>query len=148
MPPGRKYTEEQRAAAVGLATSVGYSEAGRRTGINKSSIFDWAKRPEFAALRETARERVAEHFWIALQVGLSSVVEGFTSDAPLRDKAQALGILYDRHALLTGGATARSEQRDITGTLSDSELVAAVREAERITSEGRAAEEAAGPPEE
>ena len=142
-----KYSIEQKAEAVGLATSIGVTKAARVTGISKQTIHQWTKRPEYEDLRETARERVVETFWVAMQMGLSAVVDGFETDAPLRDKAVALATVYDRWALLTGGATARSEQRDITGTLSDTDLLAAVREAERITSERGAAEEAAGPPE-
>jgi hypothetical protein len=117
------------------------------TGIPKTTIQYWVDSPEFDHLRTTARETVVETFWAAVQVGLDEVVKGFRSEAPLKDKAVALATVYDRHALLTGGATARSESRDITGSLSDSELIAAVREAERITSAGGATEAPEGAPE-
>jgi hypothetical protein len=143
----RRYTPEERAQAAGLAAARGVTVAGEITGIPKTTIQYWADSEEFAYLRTTAREKVVETFWAAVQVGLDEVVKGFRTDASLKDKAVALATVYDRHALLTGGATNRSESRDITGTLSDSELIAAVREAERITSETRTAAEAESPPE-
>lgn len=141
-----KYSLEQRSEAVGLAASVGQTKAAEATGIPKQTI-DWWMRNEFKHLVDAARDTVAERFWLAVQVGLGSVVEGFDSQAPLKDKAYALGVVYDRYALLTGGATTRSENRDITGTLSDSELVAALREAERLAAGERTPAEAPGSPE-
>jgi hypothetical protein len=143
-----RYSKETRAEAAGLALSVGQTAASEALGIPKQTIDGWLKSGEFDDLIKTSRDKVSDIFWAALQVGVVEVGKGFRSDASLKEKAYALGIVYDRHALLTGGATNRSESRDITGTLSDAELVAAVREADRITSERRAeapaADEAAG----
>jgi hypothetical protein len=111
--------------------------AGEALGIPKTTVQYWADSEEFAHLRTTARETVVETFWAAVQVGLDEVVKGFRTDASLKDKAVALATVYDRHALLTGGATNRSESRDVTGTLSDAELIAAVREADRIARASR-----------
>jgi hypothetical protein len=133
--PRRTYTPKQRAEAVGLAVVHGVTETERRTGIPKETVQYWTQRPEFAHLRTTAREAVADQFWVGIQVGVEQVIAGLKDPGiPLRDKQQALATLYDRHALMTGAATARTESRDITGTLSDAELVGIVREAERITS--------------
>lgn len=141
----RRYTPKEKATAAGLAVVRGPTEAERQTGIPRTTIQYWMEQPQFVELRQRAREAVADDMWAAIQLGLRSVAEGFADpDAPLRDKATALGVLYDRHALLTGGATARSENRDITGTLSDAELAAAIAEAERLTGEGRASAEATG----
>lgn len=134
----RTYSREQKAEAVGRAVSQGQTLAGEALGIPKTTIHTWMKSPEFKELIQTARDSVAEQFWASLQVGLDEVTKGFRSEASLKDKAYALGIVYDRHALLTGGATNRSESRDITGTLSDSDLILAVREADRLTGESRA----------
>ena len=133
---------------MGTALAVGVTEAERQLGIPKETIHYWTQRPEFAHLRTTAREQVVEQFWIGLQVGLEAVVSGLRDpDTPLRDKQQAVAMLYDRHALMTGGATARSESRDITGTISDAELAAALREAESIATGDRSPTPAEGTPE-
>jgi len=129
----RRYTPKQRAEAVGLAVVHGVTETERRTGIPKETVQYWTQRPEFAHLRTTAREAVADQFWVGIQVGVEQVIAGLKDPAiPLRDKQQALATLYDRHALMTGAATARTESRDITGTLTDADLIAIVREAEQI----------------
>lgn len=128
-----KYDARTRARAAGIAAVEGVTEAERQTGIPKQTIDYWLNKPEFGHLRTTARDTVADQFWVGIQVGLEQIVAGLKSDAPLKDKAAALATLYDRHALLTGGATGRTESRDITGTLSDRDVVDAIREAEQAT---------------
>lgn len=146
--PNRQYTATQKAQAVGTALVVGPNRAGRQLGIPHNNISMWMKDERYSGLRDAAREEVAAQLWVGVQVAVASVVEAFGDpQATLKDKAVALGIIYDKHALITGGATNRSESRDISGTLSDSELIAAVREAGRITSDRRAEAETAGPPE-
>ena len=140
----RKYSIEEKAAAVGLATSIGVTKAASVTQYPMQTISDWTRRDEWQPLRNQAHDIVAEHFWMAVQIGLAAVVQGLTDDAPLKDKALALATVYDRWALLTGGATARSEARDITGTISDAELVSALREAERLTTASGTSTQTAG----
>ena len=146
MAPRRRYTAKQRAAAVGIATVEGVTEAERQTGIPKETIHYWANKPEFAQLRTSARDTVADEFWIGIQVGLKAVVEGFEGEASIKDKAMALGVIYDRHALLTGMATSRSESRDLTGTMPDADLDAALREADAITAGSGSSAETPDPP--
>jgi hypothetical protein len=128
----RRYTKGQKAEAVAAATLSSVEAAAERMGIPRTTIIYWLDQPEFVELRQKTRDQVADRMWAAIQVGVEEVAKGLTSDAPLRDKSVALGVLYDKHALLTGGATGRTESRDITGTLSDGDLTAALREAERI----------------
>lgn len=147
MPGHRRYTKSEKANAVGRALASNAEAASEQTGIPQSTIRYWLDAPEFAELRSKTREQVADELWTAIQVGVREVALGLRSDdASLRDKATALGILYDKHALLTGSATARTEARDITGTISDAELVAIVREADRLTSQERAAVPVEGAP--
>jgi hypothetical protein len=130
MSERRHYSEEQKAEALGIAVLEGQSSAARVTGIPVTTINQWFNHPRYVNLRNEKRDLVAEMFWSAIQVGLAAVVEGLDGKAPLRDKATALGILYDKYALLTGAATARTESRDLTGTLSDADLIAALRTAD------------------
>ena len=118
------------------ATLSTVEAAAAATGIPRTTIDYWMDQPEFVELRSKTRDAVADEFWTAIQVGVKEVAKGLLGDAPLRDKATAVGILYDKHALLTGSATSRTEARDITGTISDGELVAAVREAVEIAGGG------------
>lgn len=120
--PRRRYTAKQRAQATGLAIVEGVTEAERQTGIPKQTIDYWTTKPEFGHLRTTAQETVAEQFWIGIQVGLREVIKGLEGDAPLREKAEAMKVMADRYALLTGGVTGRTES--ITSGLNDHEKAA------------------------
>ena len=134
--PHRRYTRKEKAAAVAQATLSTVEAAAAATGIPRTTIDYWMDQPEFVELRSKTRDAVADEFWTAIQVGVKEVAKGLLGDAPLRDKATAVGILYDKHALLTGSATSRTEARDITGTIADAELIAAVAEAQQIASGG------------
>jgi len=104
---------------VGIAVADGVTAAERATGIPKQTIDYWQSKPEFGHLRTTAQETVAEQFWIGIQVGLREVIKGLEGDAPLREKAEAMKVMADRYALLTGAATSRTET--ITAGLNDHE---------------------------
>lgn len=136
----RRYTKAQKAEAVAAATMSSAEAAAESLGIPRRTIGYWQSLPEFAELRQKTRDGVADQFWVGIQVGLEQVVAGLKGDAPLRDKATALGILYDKHALLTGGATGRTESRDLTGTLADADILDALRAAHEATAGGGAQE--------
>jgi transposase-like protein len=131
----RRYSKSEKAHAVGLALVEGVTETERQTGIPKSTVFQWMHADEYEHLRTKTRDQVADEMWTAIQIGVREVVKGLAGEAPLRDKSVALGILYDKHALLTGGATSRSETRSLED-ISDADLVNAIREAERIAGSG------------
>jgi hypothetical protein len=124
MPTRRRYTAKERAAAVGIAVADGVTAAERKTGIPKTTIDYWQGKPEFVQLRTTAREIVVEQFWIGMQVGLREVIKGIEGDAPLREKAEAMKIMADRYALLTGAVTSRTETLAVTDGLDDHEKAA------------------------
>lgn len=117
----RHYTVKDKARAVGIALVEGQREAERQTGIPQKTIDYWMDDPAFAQLRSRTREEVALEFWTVIQLAVKHVKAGLEGDEPLRDKAQALGVLYDRYALLSGQATSRTEHRDLTADLDDHE---------------------------
>jgi hypothetical protein len=117
----RRYTPRQKARATGIALVDGVTEAAKRTGIPKQTIDYWQSKPEFGPLRTTAQELVAEQFWVGIQVGLREVIKGIEGNAPLREKAEAMKVMADRYALLTGQATDRRESRDLTDSFDDHE---------------------------
>ena len=122
MAERRRYSAKTKAKAVGIALVEGVTEAERQTGIPKETMHYWLRQPQFAHLRTRAREEVAEDFYTGVQIGLEEVSKGLRDpDVPLRDKAQALGIVYDRFALLTGAPTSRNENRDLSDRLDDHE---------------------------
>jgi hypothetical protein len=139
MAERRRYSKAEKARAVGLAIVTNTDSAAHQLGIPPTTLAYWMDRPEFVELRNRTRDQVAEEMWTAIQVGVREVVAGLAGDAPLRDKSIALGILYDKHALMTGMATARTESRDLTGMLSDADIIDALRDAERLATAGRVA---------
>jgi len=143
----RRYTKRQKLRVVGMAVVEGTTAAAEHAGVPESTLRYWMDRPEFAALRDKTRDQVADEMWATIQVGIKAVAEGLSSDAPLRDKATAVGILYDKFALLTGAATSRMEARDISGTLSDIDILDALREAQHLATGGGASEAVEGTPE-
>jgi ribosomal protein S28E/S33 len=139
MAERRRYTKAQKARAVGLAVVTSIEAAAETEGIPTRTLGYWMDRPEFAELRLRTRDHVAAEMWTAIQIGIQEIAKDIVGDAPLRDKVVAVGVLYDKHALLTGMATARTESRDLTGTISDADIIIALREAERSATAGRTA---------
>lgn len=106
-----RYTEAEKARAVGMAAVMGQTQAAEALGIPKSTLHGWWERPDLARLRTTAREDVAEQMWEAAQLGLAEMVKGLENPrAPLRDKTMATSMLVEKYLLLTGQATSRTEQ--------------------------------------
>lgn len=143
----RRYSKAEKAHAVGQALATNTLAAAESLGIPRTTLRQWLGDPAYDELRHKTRDVVADELWASIQLGIREVARGITGDAPLRDKVVAFGILYDKHALLTGAATSRSESRDLTGTLSDPELIAALREAEHLARGDGAPAPSAGPPE-
>lgn len=115
----KRYTPKAKAEAVGAASVLGQAEASRRLNVPDATLGRWYNDPKFGKYREAKKPDLEEAFWVGIQVGLKSVVEGFDSDAPLGQKAVAFGVIYDKHALLTGQATQRTES--LTAGLNDHE---------------------------
>ena len=136
----------RQAEAVGLSEVIGIRPAARQMGVPESTLRRWRDKPEMARLRAETKDAVAEDIWAGFQVGLARIVDLIPQEKDLKAVAIATGVLFDKHALLTGGATTRSENRDITGSLPDEDIIAALREADAITGEGRTPQEAEGTP--
>ena len=135
MAERRRYTARTRAKAVGIAMVDGVTAAERVTGIPKQTIDYWMDKPEFGHLRTTAREVVAEEMWVGIQVGVKELVAGLKGDAPLHHTSAAFQALADRFALLTGGATSRTESRELND-LPDSAYVNAIVSARHLVGDG------------
>jgi len=119
---------------VALAEMKGQTAAAEETGVPLTTVNLWYHRPEYVELRTKTREDVAEQFWAAIQISLKAVVDGI-ADGKLSEKAIALGVLYDKYALMTGGATGRMENRELND-LPDSAYVEALHEWQRLTRPG------------
>lgn len=134
--PRRRYTKADKARAVAQATMTSATATAEATGIPENTIRYWMDRPEFVELRSKTRDEVADEFWSTIQIGVRRVVELIPQTEDLQKVSVALGILYDKHALLTGGATGRTESRELND-LPDSTYVEALRAARDLTRVGR-----------
>jgi len=114
-------TQAQKADAVGLSEVIGIRPAARELGVPESSIRTWREQPALAQLRAEKRDEVAADVWAGFQRGVHRTVELMAKTEDLAKVAIATGILYDKYALMSGGATSRTEQRSVTDDLSDDE---------------------------
>ncbi|HEV2006065.1 MAG TPA: helix-turn-helix domain-containing protein [Candidatus Limnocylindrales bacterium] len=125
MSSWRSYTEQERADAVGLALAVGAKQAAAKLGIPRRTISSWLQRPTPAieAAIVASEEMVASRLWQAIEEGASAVLVGMRDPkARLSDKASALRVVVEAHALISGGPTSRTESTITTGdVLSDHE---------------------------
>jgi len=134
MAERRRYTKRQRLTAVIAADMTTALAASEATGIPRKTLTYWMDDPEFATLRQNARERMAEETLTVARLAWGKLAERIRSgDIETRDLVLATGMATDKAQLLNGAATERSEIRDITGTISDAELSAAILEAESLT---------------
>ena len=147
--PRRRYDRAIKAKVVALATMTSTLEAAQSIGANESTVRYWLEQPEFASLRDKTSDQVADEFWAVIQLGVKRIAELIPQTDDIAKVGVATGILYDKRALLTGGATGRTESRDLTGTLADSDVAAAIREATTVVggSDSRATETSEDPPE-
>ena len=117
----RSYTRSQRAEIVGNAEVIGIRPAARKARVPESTIRHWRVTPEMAQLRAEKREDVAADVWAAFQMGVRRVMELLPLTDDLQKVATAAGIIYDKYALLSGGATSRSESRELPVEFDDHE---------------------------
>jgi hypothetical protein len=98
--------------------------------------------PELAAIRTKTREDLADEIKTVAHLAWQRVGQALAAgQIEPRDAIFAAEKATSLQILMSGGATARSEVRDITGTLADADIANAVRTAEGLIArgEGRAA---------
>jgi len=109
-------------AAVLAADMVGVVAASQQTGIPASTIHYWSQRPEFAEFRNKTREDMAEEVAIVAHLAWQRVGEALRADKlEPRDALFAADKATTLYQLVTGQATSRSEQRDLTESFDDHE---------------------------
>jgi hypothetical protein len=82
-----------------------------------------AGEPEWQALQAETREQLADRLKVAASMALNSVVAGLQDPkARLSDRARALEILLQQHALITGQPTERTESLSWHATLTDQDV--------------------------
>ena len=131
MPEHRRYTKRTKLAAVMAAEISGVVQASEQTGIPHQTISYWMDDPKFGEIRRKTREDLADEIKTVAHLAWKRVAEAMPTMEP-RDAIFAAEKATSLQLLLTGGATARTETRDITGTISDADLTAAILEAESL----------------
>ena len=135
-------------ATVVAAEMTGIIQASEQSGVPESTIRHWMKDPEMAEIRAKTREDLADEIKAVAHLAWEVVGKGLRSgDLEPRDAIFAAEKATSLQILMSGGATARSEVRDITGTLADSDVIDAIRAAEQATVGGGAETPDQGPPE-
>lgn len=150
MAERRRYTKRQKITAVIAADLTSQEAAAEAAGIGRSTLRYWLDDPELADLRHNAREKMAEEALVVARLAWTKLAERIRAgEIETRDLVMATGMATDKTQLLNGGATARTESRDISGTITDAELTLAIRDAEALVagSAGRTPKETAGAPE-
>lgn len=117
-----RWQPAERANAIGLALAIGADKAAAQTGIPRRTISSWLSgertAPELEAAISRSRDDVAARLWEAVTVGTEQVLAGLRDPkARLGDKANALRIVAEQYALLTGAATARTETLNVNADL-------------------------------
>ena len=150
MADRRRYTKREKLATVIAAEMTSLTEASETTGIPLTTIDYWMDQPEFVAIRSKTREDLADEIKAVAHLAWKHVAQALrTGEMEPRDAIFAAEKATSLQILLTGGATARTETRDITGSITDADLISAIREAEHLTtaSAGGTTEATEGTPE-
>ena len=64
----RRYTKAEKAAAIVAAEASNTLAASEQTGIPRKTIEYWLDNPEFAKLRQNAREAIAEEAQVVARI--------------------------------------------------------------------------------
>jgi transposase-like protein len=140
----RRYTRKQKAETVAKASMTSVAAAAQETGIHENTIRYWMDKPEFVELRTKTDEDVKAAMWATMQLGIERIAELIPETEDIAKVGVAVGILYDKRALMAGDPTGRTETT-ITGGYDDHEK-AALRDAidSILEKAGEAAEAGAG----
>jgi len=127
----RRYTKRQKLATVMAAEMTSLTETAETTGIPKSTIKYWLDDPDFAQFRTKTREDLADDVKIVSHLAWNAVAQALRNGTmEPRDAIFAAEKATSLQILMSGGATSRTELRDLSGTLSDTDVLEAIRAAE------------------
>lgn len=151
--PARKYTDQQRQAALDLVTTLGnVSEAARRSEIPKGTLSTWLrdagiKTSDTNKSRGIGLERSLQQRRSDLSDKLLKHAEWLADRAvnpQVEDKdrgriAVACAVFVDKHQLMSGGVTSRAgTELDLTDRDSRLEFVRNIRSAPSAVREDQA----------
>lgn len=104
--PGRTYTAEEKATAIGLAASIGPHKAAQQLGYPTATVARWTHQPAASEVIRAVEVTIAQRLEEAASLALEAVTEGLRDPkARLGDRARALDVLATQANLAAGRAT-------------------------------------------
>ncbi len=116
----RRYTRKQQATAIIAAELSTVAAAAKAQGIPESTLHYWLEEPRFAELRAKTREEQAAGFQVITTLAMARLTELVPTMEP-RDLITLMGVAADKGQLLSGGATGRTEHRELLTDFDDHE---------------------------
>jgi len=122
MAERRRYSRKTKASAVIAAEMSSVMAAAEATGIPRKTLEYWVESPEFATLRQKSRDDLASGSIVLAHLAQAELQRKvLAGEVEPRDLAVIYGIAIDKGQLLTGQATQRLENRDLTAGFDDHE---------------------------
>ena len=142
----RTYSDAEKVQAVLASAVLGPGKVQKAMDIPKRTLSEWRADPKLQKHVDKTLDEIADGFRVLVGMAQEALVTRIPS-MDGRDLTILMGVATDKHQLVTGKATARTESRVLTG-MNDADVRDALREADRIVAAGRAqgtaSDEAAG----
>lgn len=133
----RRYTKREKVTAVIAAELTNNTAVERATGIPNQTVGRWRDDPAMREYVEKTRDELAIEMRSLAALAVDTIQKDVRAGKfEPRDLVTLMGVATEKSLLLSGDATSRTESRDLTGTISDPDVIAIIREAEHLTSGG------------
>src|SRR5574343_1792536 len=110
--PPRSATAKAR--ALGIAAVSGTAAAAADVNVTPRTVRRWIAAADMSAMSAKKPDEVRTEFWAGVQFGFDRLMAAMALSDDVSKLAVAFGIVYDKWALMSGQATARTEHRDLT----------------------------------
>lgn len=116
----RRYTRKKKAEVVTAALASSVLAVAQAEGIPSQTIDYWMHSEEFGKLREETREARADAAKVISLLAADEIRKRIPT-MESKDLINLYGVTVDKGELLSGGATSRTETRDLTAGWDDHE---------------------------
>jgi hypothetical protein len=127
MAPRRRYTKQEKVAAVVQATLTNATAAAQSSGIPETNIRRWETDPELAEYGAKTREEIGDGARVIAALAVDAIITAIRAGQfEPRDLIVAFGTAVDKSQLLAGHATERTETRDLSFNDHEAEVLGEV----------------------